>query len=134
MTLAGGDTAGLLPWLARQTWLLREPGSGTRATSDALLAALDMAPLTLMVGSNGAIRESAIVGLGVTLVPRDAVAAELASGRLIALPVPGTPLHLRMPTANRRWRRRCGPRPPGWPRPGCHAERASGCEAPGHRP
>ena len=46
-----------------------------------------------MVGSNGAIRGSASVGLGVTLVSRDAVAAELADGRLSELPVPGTPLH-----------------------------------------
>jgi DNA-binding transcriptional LysR family regulator len=90
---AGAAGAGLLPWLARQAWLLREPGSGTRASTDALLAELDIAPLTLMVGSNGAIRDSASVGLGVTLVSRDAVAAELASGRLVELPVPGTPLH-----------------------------------------
>lgn len=90
---AGGAAAGLLPWLARQTWLLREPGSGTRASTDALLADLDIAPLTLMVGSNVAIRESAQVGLGVTLVSRDAVAAELAEGKLAVIPVPGTPLH-----------------------------------------
>jgi len=88
---AGAD--GLLPWLARQTWLLREPGSGTRASTDALLADLDITPLTLMVGSNVAIRESAQVGLGVTLLSRDAVAAELAAGELAELPVPGTPLH-----------------------------------------
>jgi len=84
---------GLVPWLARQAWLLREPGSGTRAATDALLTDLDIAPLTLMVGSNGAIRESASVGLGVTLISRDAVAAELADGRLRELPLPGTPLH-----------------------------------------
>ena len=88
-----GDAAGLLAWLARQTWLLREPGSGTRASTGALLAELDIAPLTLMVGSNVAIRESARVGLGVTLVSRDAVAAELAAGQLAEIPVPGTPLH-----------------------------------------
>ncbi|MHB1877175.1 MAG: LysR family transcriptional regulator, partial [Streptosporangiaceae bacterium] len=41
---------GLLAWLARQTWLLREPGSGTRATTDTLLAELDIAPPTLVVG------------------------------------------------------------------------------------
>jgi LysR family transcriptional regulator, low CO2-responsive transcriptional regulator len=90
---APGDAAGLLAWLARQTWLLREPGSGTRASMAALLAELDIAPLALMVGSNGAIRESARVGLGVTLVSRDAVAAELAGGALAEIPVPGTPLH-----------------------------------------
>ena len=77
---AGPGDAGLLPWLAGQAWLLREPGSGTRAATDALLAELDIAPLTLMVGSNGAIRESASVGLGVTLISREAVAAELAAG------------------------------------------------------
>ena len=81
------------PWLARQTWLLREPGSGTRASTDTLLADLDISPLTLMVGSNVAIRESAQVGLGVTLLSRDAVAAELAAGKLAEIPVPGTPLH-----------------------------------------
>lgn len=91
--LAGTAPADLLPWLARQTWLLREQGSGTRATTEALLAELGLAPLTLTVGSNGAIRESASVGLGVTLVSRDAAAAELAAGRLAELTVPGTPLH-----------------------------------------
>jgi LysR family transcriptional regulator, low CO2-responsive transcriptional regulator len=83
----------LLPWLASQAWLLREPGSGTKAATDTLLTELDIAPLTLMVGSNGAIRESARVGLGVTLISRDAVATELAAGHLAELPVPGTPMH-----------------------------------------
>src|SRR5262252_4533022 len=90
---AAAATVGLLPWLARQTWLLREPGSGTRASTDALLADLDITPLTLIVASNVAIRESAQVGLGVTLLSRDAVAAELASGKLAEIPVPHTPLH-----------------------------------------
>jgi DNA-binding transcriptional LysR family regulator len=90
---AGPGDAGLLAWLARQTWLLREPGSGTRASTAALLAELDIAPLALMVGSNGAIRESVRVGLGVTLVSRDAVAAELAGGALAEIGVPGAPLH-----------------------------------------
>ena len=94
-TASPGGTAGPgdAAWLARQTWLLREPGSGTRASTAALLAELDIAPLALMVGSNGAIRESARVGLGVTLVSRDAVAAELAAGQLAEIGVPGTPLH-----------------------------------------
>ena len=84
--------AGLLPWLARQTWLLREPGSGTRASTETLLAGLDIAPRTLVVGSNGAIIESARIGLGVTLLSRDAVSHELATGRLAEIGVPSTPL------------------------------------------
>ncbi len=83
----------LLAWLAQQTWLLREPGSGTRATTQALLTDLEIAPLTLVVGSNGAIRESTRVGLGVTLMSRDAVAGELESGDLAVVDVPGTPQH-----------------------------------------
>jgi len=90
---SSGTRGGMLPWLARQTWLLREPGSGTRASTDTLLADLDITPLTLMVASNVAIRESAQVGLGVTLLSRDAVAAELAAGQLAEIAVPGTPLH-----------------------------------------
>jgi LysR family transcriptional regulator, low CO2-responsive transcriptional regulator len=86
-------SAGMLRWLSRQPWLLREPGSGTRLSTEALLGELDITPPTLTVGSNGAIRESAAVGLGVTLVSRDAVAQELASGRLAEVRVPGTPLH-----------------------------------------
>ena len=83
----------LVAWLSRQTWLLREPGSGIRASTAALLAELDIAPPTLVVGSNGAIRESARVGLGVTLLSRDFVAGDLAEGNLMVLEVPGTPLH-----------------------------------------
>jgi LysR family transcriptional regulator, low CO2-responsive transcriptional regulator len=90
---SGAADAGMLRWLSRQAWLLREPGSGTRLSTEALLADLDITPPTLTVGSNGAIRESAAVGLGVTLVSRDAVAQELASGRLAEVRVPGTPLH-----------------------------------------
>ena len=122
---AGPESGWLLPWLARQTWLLREPGSGTRASTDALLADLDISPLTLMVASNVAIRESAQVGLGVTLLSRDAVAAELAEGKLAEIPVPGTPLH-------RDWYliARPGPLPPAATRLVAHALRAGGFRRP----
>jgi DNA-binding transcriptional LysR family regulator len=122
---AGAESGWLLPWLARQTWLLREPGSGTRASTDALLADLDISPLTLMVASNVAIRESAQVGLGVTLLSRDAVAAELAEGKLAEIPVPGTPLH-------RDWYliARPGPLPPAATRLVAHALRAGSFRRP----
>jgi len=68
--------------LARRTWLMREPGSGTRATAEELLEELGIAPLRLTLGSNGALRESAILGLGVALISRAAVARQLADGAL----------------------------------------------------
>lgn len=74
------------------TWLLREAGSGTRATCQALLAELDADPPTLTLGSNGAVVAGVVAGLGVTLVSRDAVREALAGGRLVELAVPHTPL------------------------------------------
>jgi DNA-binding transcriptional LysR family regulator len=68
--------------LAKATWLLREPGSGTRAAAEELFGHLDLAPRVLTFGSNGAIVESVRVGLGITLISRDAVAEHLAQGGL----------------------------------------------------
>lgn len=78
--------------LGRATWLMREAGSGTRATCEALLAGLQADPPSLILGSNGAVVAGAVAGLGVTLVSRDAVARQLAAGDLVPLAVPGTPL------------------------------------------
>ena len=74
------------------TWLLRGPGSGTREATLALLDRLQAAPPTLVLGTHGATVMAAREGLGVTLVHRDAITADLASGALVLLDVPGTPL------------------------------------------
>lgn len=68
--------------LSRSVVLLREGGSGTRGTAEELLDELGVDPPTLTLGSNGAIRESVQVGLGITLISRDAVARELDEGTL----------------------------------------------------
>jgi DNA-binding transcriptional LysR family regulator len=86
-----GDERGLR-WLGRQTWLLRERGSNTRASTEAVLTNLGLAPPTLTVGSNGGVLRSVLLGLGVTLVSRDGVAAELAGGALVEVPTPATPV------------------------------------------
>jgi DNA-binding transcriptional LysR family regulator len=78
---------------AAATWLLREAGSGTRDTCEALLAALEVDPPRLTLGSPGAVIAAAEAGLGVTLASRQAVARQLADGGLVVLPMPGTPLH-----------------------------------------
>jgi LysR family transcriptional regulator, low CO2-responsive transcriptional regulator len=76
----------------RTTWLLRENGSGTRATCLALLGELDVMPRVLTLGSHGAVVASAVAGLGVALVSREAVERHLMSGDLVELPLPRTPL------------------------------------------
>lgn len=78
--------------LARTPWVMREPGSGTRASADAYLAEREAAPPRLVLGSNGAVIAGAAAGLGVALVSRDAVGAELDAGRLVVVDAPGMPL------------------------------------------
>ena len=78
--------------LGRATWLLREPGSGTRNEVEEFLAQLDVAPPRLTVGSNGAIRECVRIGLGVSLLPRDAVARDLEAGTLVVIETAYTPI------------------------------------------
>jgi DNA-binding transcriptional LysR family regulator len=68
--------------LARQTWLVRESGSGTASTAVELFDDVGIDPATLVLGSNGAIRESVMVGLGIALISRAAVVRELAEGSL----------------------------------------------------
>jgi len=78
--------------LEAATWLLREPGSGTRATAEAFLDEVGISPRILTLGSNGAVVESVRIGLGVTLISADAVAGDLAEGRLEEWRHPGLPV------------------------------------------
>jgi DNA-binding transcriptional LysR family regulator len=92
--------------LERRVWLLREPGSGTRAVNEEFLTAASLEPQTLTLGSNGAIKQAARAGIGVAFISRAAVALELEHGLLAALPVRHRP-------AARRWYAMCstvGPR------------------------
>jgi DNA-binding transcriptional LysR family regulator len=77
--------------LAKSVVLVREEGSGTRGTAEELLDELGVNPRTLTLGSNGAIRESVQVGLGITLISHDAVARELDEGTLEEWRCPGIP-------------------------------------------
>jgi DNA-binding transcriptional LysR family regulator len=77
--------------LAERTWLLREAGSGTRATTDELLQGLDIAPPTLTLGSNGAVVNGVLAGLGITLISHDAVADYLQEGTLQEWRFPSSP-------------------------------------------
>src|SRR6266540_228756 len=79
--------------LSGETWLLREPGSGTRKATEELIAANGVEPGSIMnVGSNGAIKRAVELGLGVTMISQDAVGEELAAGQLALLRARGTPL------------------------------------------
>jgi DNA-binding transcriptional LysR family regulator len=85
---------GLLPAaLAGETWLVREPGSGTRAATEEYWVQEGIQPAAVLtLGSNGAVTQAAALGLGITLVSAHAVARELGEGTLVALRVRGLPL------------------------------------------
>ncbi len=82
--------------LGERAWLLREPGSGTRALNEQFLAQRGLSPRVLELGSNGAIKQAARAGLGVSLISRAAVEAELASALL-------GEIELRDPPETRPW-------------------------------
>jgi DNA-binding transcriptional LysR family regulator len=82
--------------LARATWLVREPGSGTRAVTEECFAALGIDPPQLTITSNGAIGACVRAGLGFSIVSRDGFREELRDGSVVHIPTPITPL-------DRRW-------------------------------
>jgi len=56
--------------LSAQTWLLREPGSGTRAVAEQLLSSRHITPArTIELGSNEGIARAVATGLGVAILP-----------------------------------------------------------------
>lgn len=71
--------------LGHATWLLRENGSGTRAFTYHLLQERGIRPSVMTIGSNGAIKQSVRAGLGLGLLPRQAVSLELEMGLLTEL-------------------------------------------------
>jgi DNA-binding transcriptional LysR family regulator len=79
--------------LAREHFLLREKGSGTRA---ALEEAFQNAGLPLLVsmqvGNNSAIKQGVAAGLGTALISRVAIDIELETRRLVMLDVEGFPI------------------------------------------
>lgn len=85
--------------LAEATWLLREPGSGTREVVErALLPLLHRLKTDAELGSAEAIKQAAAAGMGITCLSRHAVADLLALGRLkvmsTALPPLSRPFYL----------------------------------------
>jgi DNA-binding transcriptional LysR family regulator len=93
----------------QEPFILREPGSGTRAVEERALARLKVRARAVMaLGSTEAIKRVVAAGVGLAIVSRLAVAAECAAGTLAVLAVAG--LHIERPLhLVRRKGRRDGP-------------------------
>ncbi|MDP1524493.1 MAG: LysR substrate-binding domain-containing protein [Rhodocyclaceae bacterium] len=83
--------------LNEQAFLIREPGSGTRATMERFFADTGITPRHVleMVG-NETIKQAVMAGLGLAFISAHTVSLECEVGRLVKLPVTGTPV-------TRRW-------------------------------
>ncbi|WP_137167449.1 LysR family transcriptional regulator [Salinimonas lutimaris] len=74
--------------LERATWLVREPGSGTRSVNDQYFDAHYIAPSrTITLGSNEAIVHAIAAGMGIALLPDVVAAPLLAIDTVKRLPV-----------------------------------------------
>jgi DNA-binding transcriptional LysR family regulator len=69
-------------------WVLREPGSATRTTSERALAQLPAGETVLELDQIEAIKQAVAAGLGIACLPEVAVADAVATGRLKALKTP----------------------------------------------
>jgi DNA-binding transcriptional LysR family regulator len=79
--------------LAREPFLMREPGSGTRKASEEVFARHGCHPRVRMeLSSNEAIKEAILAGLGVSILSRYTLGPDVEQDQLVALDVEGFPL------------------------------------------
>jgi DNA-binding transcriptional LysR family regulator len=79
--------------LAREHFLMREVGSGTRAALEEVFQNAGLPLLVSMqVGNNSAIKQGVAAGLGIALISRVAIDIELETKRMVMLDVEGFPL------------------------------------------
>jgi LysR family transcriptional regulator, low CO2-responsive transcriptional regulator len=79
--------------LGNETFLVREPGSGTRGLMERFFAESKVQPrIGMEMSSNETIKQAVMAGLGVAFLSAHTVAVELADERLIALDIVGLPI------------------------------------------
>lgn len=79
--------------LTREPFIIREPGSGSRQTMEALFREWRISPPVLMqMASNESIKQAVMANLGVAFISLHTVADELHSGKLVTLRVEELPL------------------------------------------
>ena len=79
--------------LSEETFLMREPGSGTRGLMEQLLETARVRPnMGMAMRSNETIKQAVIAGLGIAFISAHTVATELDERRLVTLDVLGLPV------------------------------------------
>jgi len=79
--------------LAGETFLVREPGSGTRTLMERFFAESGIAPrIGMEIGSNETVKQGVMAGLGVTFLSAHTIDMEVQVGRLVIADVAGLPI------------------------------------------
>jgi DNA-binding transcriptional LysR family regulator len=79
--------------LEDETFLIREPGSGTRSAMERYFSEHGIVPRqTLEMSSNETIKQAAMANMGIAFISQHTVGLEMAVGRLVPLPVAGLPV------------------------------------------
>jgi LysR family transcriptional regulator for metE and metH len=79
--------------LEGETFLMREPGSGTRGLMEQLFESAGVQPkIGMAMSSNETIKQAVIAGLGIAFISAHTVATELDERRLVTLDVEGLPI------------------------------------------
>ncbi len=80
--------------LSSESFIVREPGSGTRGIFDYFLGGIVVRQprIGIEIGSNETIKQAVMAGLGLALISAHTIEAEVAAGRLVVLDVVGLPI------------------------------------------
>ncbi len=79
--------------LAGETFLVREPGSGTRSLMERFFAESGLAPRVGMeIGSNETVKQAVMAGLGIAFLSAHTIDMEVQTSRLVILDVVGLPI------------------------------------------
>ena len=88
-----GRTALTLDDIAQETMIVREAGSGTRLAMEGFFREHSSEPnIDMEMGSNEAIKQAVVAGLGISFISQHTLGLELSAGRLVVLPVEGMPV------------------------------------------
>ena len=79
--------------VARETFIVREPGSGTRLAMQQFFEERGLSfGVAMEMASNETIKQAVMAGMGVSFISRHTLDLELQTGRLVVLDVKGTPV------------------------------------------
>ena len=90
--LAGRESLSVAD-IAHESMIVREAGSGTRSAMEEFFRERAIAPnIDMEMGSNEAIKQAVVAGLGISFISQHTLGLELSTGRLAILKVEGTPV------------------------------------------